>query len=149
MSLTPRISIFDPDADTVVLPGPLQADLADEPHLDQAPANHPIVGTGPINEDSADNAPEHDFAGDELSKAQSTKAPRMQVSSKHLSLASKVFKNMFEDFSHGNKNTAFVDPPADDVDEMQIPMNVVHRLTRWVFTPPEIANFCGSHRFDR
>ena len=154
MSSTPRTSVFHPDGDAVLLLGTLQEDSAVEPRVDQAPANDVIVDGGPIDEYSTDKVPTHDFAGNDDTTVRDSKnecaipldsstryGVRLQVSSKHLSLASQVFKDMFEDLAHSkpskdlllcNKNMASIPLPADDIDGMQILMNIVHGLTRSV-----------------
>jgi hypothetical protein len=71
------------------------------------------------------------------SSATSTREIVMQVSSKHLSLASKVFDNMFEGQSRDNvlsqdREALTIPLLHDNVESMQILLCIVHGLTRRV-----------------
>ncbi|EXJ91940.1 hypothetical protein A1O3_00490, partial [Capronia epimyces CBS 606.96] len=65
----------------------------------------------------------------------------LRVSSKHLSLASEVFRNSRESRSNGDESIMTISFPCDDLDAMRILLNIIHGLTRRVPRQVEVKLF--------
>jgi hypothetical protein len=143
MSSSQEIIIFDPSGDVLLLleSNDDQSDIipaADEIAADEAPgealaeeaqADSLVLQADPDNE-SSDSKPAK-------SSATSTREIIMQVSSKYLSLASKVFDDMFQcqprdDVASQDRELLKIPLQKDDLESLQTLLYVVHGLTRRV-----------------
>ena len=138
MFLLLKINSADGDSvdETPVDEAPADEAPADEYPTHEVPTDEDPVAS--IDEDPADEDPENS-ANTVLSLSTKTgsREVEMQVSSKHLSLASKVFEAMFhskslEGISSNNRELVTIPLLDDDFHSLQILLNIVHGLTRRV-----------------
>ncbi|OAL26300.1 hypothetical protein AYO20_10177 [Fonsecaea nubica] len=141
MSLIREKVVFDPSGDVFLL-----LERTDITPTDDVTPHQP-TGDAPAHDVPADDAPTDGISIDqsviEISKQlndadgdPSAKLARreveLQVSSKHLSLASKVLCHCLEGLPIGDKDVRTIPLPHDDLGAMQILLNIIHGLTRRV-----------------
>ena len=83
------------------------------------------------HEDTVDRQ-EHHKTAEKLSAQITRREVELQVSSKHLSLASGVFSHCIEGQSKGINDIISAPLPDDDCGAIQILLNIIHGLTRKV-----------------
>ncbi|KIW74849.1 hypothetical protein Z517_11619 [Fonsecaea pedrosoi CBS 271.37] len=157
MSLIREKVGFDPSGDVFLLLERTDITPTDDvtPHqpTGDAPAHHaPADASG--HDVPADDAPTDGISIDqsvvEISKHlndadgdPSAKLARreveVQVSSKHLSLASKVLCHCLEGLPIGDKDVRTIPLPHDDFGAMQILLNIIHGLTKRVPRQVDVA----------